>query len=134
MIAEASLRLSTLDEDDRCALYAHVHGFDKYGLPKKTCKYCKAPTQELLGCGYKDEYRGQGVGKMAKGALVDYRGTCPVYYRASPFMDSFLRLRRWKDNLGSPLDLPNRFVAAFEDYEYFTHLKEAAEAKERDRK
>jgi len=133
MIAEAVLRLSVLDEDDRCALYAHVHGFDKYGLPKKTCKHCTRPVQELLGCGFSEEFKGKAEVRMAKGAPVDYRGTCPVYYRLSPFMDSFLRLKGWKNNLGSPMELPNRFVTAFEDYEYFSHLKEAADAKERDR-
>jgi hypothetical protein len=81
-----------------------------------------------MGCGFDERFKGKGGRRgKAKDDSIDYKGICPAWYKNSVFVNDFVRMLNWKDNLGLMSDLPNRFLQGLEYYEYISAVKRAEE-------
>lgn len=66
----------------------------------------------MLGCGYDSRFRGGCNIKNADDH--DLRGVCPGWWRSQPFILDVIRLRKWRENLGHPNDIPARLLDAID--------------------
>lgn len=64
---------------------------------------------------------------MTQAEDVNYKSTCPGWWRQQPFILDLITMRTWKANLGHPLQIPHRLldaVSRLEVLEYQEHQEQ----------
>jgi hypothetical protein len=125
------LKLSVLDDDEYTALHSQIYGFGKYGYAIHDCNNCSEMEKDKKGCGFVDEFSGTAFWKSG---IVDYKKTCPGFYRNSQFLQSFLSNEKFRKNLGSHYKFSNRLLLAFNFFDFLMARKNAEETKNREQR